>query len=143
MGRSHTLFDGTRAGGGKSLPQVPVSLLDRLVLEMLRDLGLVEEFDLDPGVLKRFLHRVDVAMSLHGNSYHNRFHSFDVAQSCFVLAHGMGAARLMGPVEHLALMAAALCHDLEHPGYNNAYAVHPPPPPLSRQRPRGCLALDL
>jgi hypothetical protein len=103
---------------------VPPALLDRLVLEMLQELGCVDAFGLDPLVLKRFLHRVDVGMSVHGQRYHNRFHSFDVAHACFVTAQRFGAAALLGPLELLSLMAAALGHDLEHPGYNNAFCVN-------------------
>lgn len=27
----------------------------------------------------------------------------------------------------LVLLTSALCHDLDHPGYNNVYQVHPRP----------------
>mmetsp|Transcript_19452 Transcript_19452/g.25356 ORF Transcript_19452/g.25356 Transcript_19452/m.25356 type:complete len:367 (+) Transcript_19452:229-1329(+) len=91
---------------------------------MFMDLGIVDEFELETPTLKRFLHRVDMAMSLHNNSYHNRYHSFDVAQSCFVIATNMNLQNLVGSLEVLALIVAALCHDLEHPGTNNAYAVN-------------------
>ena len=103
---------------------VEPACLDRVVLEMLYDLNLVEEFDVDPCCLRRFLHRVNAAMSLHGNAYHNAHHSFDVAQSCFVLATKMQCSDLLGPLELFALIIGALCHDLEHPGYNNAFAVN-------------------
>lgn len=32
-------------------------------------------------------------------------------------------SNLLTPVEVFALLTAALCHDLEHPGTNNAYQV--------------------
>jgi hypothetical protein len=32
--------------------------------------------------------------------------------------------RLLSPVEVFALLTASLCHDLEHPGTNNAYQVN-------------------
>ena len=98
--------------------------LDRITLEMFNGLGLMQHFGLDAGCLKRFLHRVDVAMSLRRNPYHNRFHSFDVAQSVFVIATRMSCSDYLGPLELLALLVSALCHDLEHPGHNNAFAVN-------------------
>jgi hypothetical protein len=104
--------------------EVPVQSLDRITLEMFNDLGLVDEFDLDTSILKRFLHRVDMGMSQYNNTYHNRYHSFDVAQSCFVIATEMNLQNLVGSLEVLALITGALCHDLEHPGTNNAYAVN-------------------
>ena len=103
---------------------VPTRYLDRLVLEMLQELGCVEAFGLDPLVLKRFLHRIDVGMTLHGQRYHNRFHSFDVAHACFVMSMRFEASDLLGHLELLSLMIAALGHDLEHPGYNNAFCVN-------------------
>lgn len=33
-------------------------------------------------------------------------------------------SRLLTPVEVFALLTAAFCHDLEHPGTNNAYQVN-------------------
>ena len=68
--------------------------------------------------------RVDVAMSLRPNAYHNRFHSFDITQSVFVIATKMKCSDYLGPLELLSLMVSAVCHDLEHPGYNNAFAVN-------------------
>ena len=50
---------------------------------------LVAHFGLDECVLRRVLLRVDVAMSLRPNAYHNRFHSFDITQSVFVIATKM------------------------------------------------------
>jgi len=103
---------------------VPTRCLDRIVLEMLQELGCVDAFCLDPLVLKRFLHRIDMGMTLHGQRYHNRFHSFDVAHACFVMATRFEASDLLGHLELLSLMVAALGHDLEHPGYNNAFCVN-------------------
>ena len=30
----------------------------------------------------------------------------------------------LGDLELLIMLTSALCHDLDHPGYNNAYQVH-------------------
>ncbi|XP_078283128.1 high affinity cGMP-specific 3',5'-cyclic phosphodiesterase 9A-like isoform X3 [Rhinoraja longicauda] len=54
---------------------------------MFHDLGLVEEFNMNPIILKRWLERVT-------------------------------------PTDLVILMTGAICHDLDHPGYNNAYQIN-------------------
>jgi high affinity cGMP-specific 3',5'-cyclic phosphodiesterase 9 len=49
------------------------------------------------------------------NPYHNWFHVADVAQTVFSLGMHTGLLQSMSSTEQLALLVAALCHDLEHP----------------------------
>lgn len=34
----------------------------------------------------------------------------------------------MDSIDLLIMLTSAVCHDLDHTGYNNAYQVHKPPP---------------
>jgi len=99
--------------------------------------GLVEEFGLDPKVLLTFLARVEAGY--RRNPYHNRDHAADVLQATHWLLNAQpgphdghangpptGGARLRSLVEPsdvLALLLAAIAHDLDHTGQNNAYHV--------------------
>ena len=49
------------------------------------------------------------------NPYHNWFHAADVAQTVFSLGMHTGLLQSMPSTEQLAMLVAALCHDLEHP----------------------------
>ena len=49
------------------------------------------------------------------NPYHNWRHVADVTQTAYALAVASGLMRAMPDRERLALLMAALCHDLEHP----------------------------
>jgi len=104
--------------------KTPVEELDVLVAIMFMNSGLFDSFDVDGPTLKRFLNRVDVAMSLHNNPYHNRFHAFDVCHACFVFCSDMGCSDYLTGLEVFTLLVAGLCHDLEHPGTNNAYQIN-------------------
>uniref|UniRef100_A0A0N4ZF26 Phosphodiesterase n=1 Tax=Parastrongyloides trichosuri TaxID=131310 RepID=A0A0N4ZF26_PARTI len=50
--------------------------------------------------------------------YHNWQHGFTVAQSLFIL---LNSTNIFKPHEALAMYIAAICHDLDHRGKNNAY----------------------
>jgi len=104
--------------------KVPVAELDVLVAIMFMNFGLFDSFDVDGPTLKRFLNRVDVAMSLHNSPYHNRYHSFDVCHACFVFCSDMDCSDYLTELEVFTLLVAGLCHDLEHPGTNNAYQIN-------------------
>ena len=60
------------------------------------------------------------------NPYHNWRHVADVTQTAYALASTSGLMRSMPDRERLALLMAALCHDLQHP-------VRIPPPHPSAQ----------
>jgi hypothetical protein len=49
------------------------------------------------------------------NPYHNWFHVADVVQTVYSLGLMSGIIHDMDEKEQLALLIAALCHDLEHP----------------------------
>lgn len=104
---------------------------------MISQLRLPRFFALDEGAVIGFLEDVCTHMSLpygaggsgalaHArgfNAYHNFYHAVDVMQTVHAMFYGWGAAHVFTPVEVAATLLGALCHDLEHPGVNNAYLV--------------------
>lgn len=56
--------------------------------------------------------------------YHNFYHCIDVTHAVFLLIDRLRAPAALTPLECFALLVAALSHDLDHPGVNNAYLVN-------------------
>jgi hypothetical protein len=96
--------------------------LSRCILDMCYDLGLVQCFRLDSRKLLRF--GTELCKRYRDNPYHNFAHGVSVAHVCFVVAtRCRAAAVLMTEVDRLALILGAAAHDVEHPGWNNAFEV--------------------
>ena len=58
------------------------------------------------------------------NAYHNFQHAVDVAHTVFRYIVLTEPRTHITQVEKFALMVAALSHDLDHPGVNNAFLVN-------------------
>jgi hypothetical protein len=56
--------------------------------------------------------------------YHNRTHCLDVTQTVFSILYGMDGKSFLPQLEIIAVLMAALCHDLEHVGVNNTFLVN-------------------
>ncbi len=55
-------------------------------------------------------------------AYHSDLHGIDVMQYCNTLLHqGMREVLELPKWEELAFLVAAVCHDLKHDGYTNAF----------------------
>ncbi|CBZ49508.1 putative 3', 5'-cyclic nucleotide phosphodiesterase domain-containing protein [Neospora caninum Liverpool] len=62
------------------------------------------------------------------NPYHNFYHAIHVFQVCWMFLSTYGCRNILSPVEQLGILLAALCHDVDHPGVNNAFlraSLHP------------------
>ena len=58
------------------------------------------------------------------NPFHNLYHAFSVTLAAYILAYRTELGRQsLGPLDRLACVLAALCHDLDHPGVNNEFLV--------------------
>ena len=99
-------------------PNEMLSLLE----EMFHELGLVEELDIPPSTLKRFLLRVQE--NYRNNPFHNFRHAFCVTQMMYVLIHGCRLQESLSKRDICVLLTACICHDLDHPGYNNTYQIN-------------------
>ena len=60
-------------------------------------------------------------------SYHNDLHNLDVAQMTYILLKtgpdSLAIQLRLAPLEIVATITAALCHDYGHDGFNNGYHV--------------------
>ncbi|XP_071969460.1 high affinity cGMP-specific 3',5'-cyclic phosphodiesterase 9A isoform X2 [Engystomops pustulosus] len=89
---------------------------------MYHDLGLVREFNMNPITLKRWL--LCIQENYRTNPFHNFRHCFCVTQMMYGMIHLCELQGRLSLMELGILMTAAVCHDLDHPGYNNTYQIN-------------------
>uniref|UniRef100_G1RX23 Phosphodiesterase n=2 Tax=Nomascus leucogenys TaxID=61853 RepID=G1RX23_NOMLE len=58
------------------------------------------------------------------NPFHNFRHCFCVAQMMYSMVWLCSLQEKFSQTDILILMTAAICHDLDHPGYNNTYQIN-------------------
>ncbi|XP_019899037.2 high affinity cGMP-specific 3',5'-cyclic phosphodiesterase 9A isoform X2 [Esox lucius] len=89
---------------------------------MYHDLGLVNEFSMNPITLKRWL--LGIQENYRSNPFHNFRHCFCVSQMMYGMINLCNLPEKMTLTDIGILMTAAVCHDLDHPGYNNTYQIN-------------------
>eukprot|EP00922_Rhytidocystis_sp_ex-Travisia-forbesii_P013503 GHVS01020219.1.p1 GENE.GHVS01020219.1~~GHVS01020219.1.p1 ORF type:complete len:418 (+),score=63.63 GHVS01020219.1:68-1321(+) len=62
-----------------------------------------------------------VRLGYRDNPYHNFYHATQVFQGCHVALTKYKCNQWLRPVDQLALLTGALCHDIDHPGVNNDF----------------------
>eukprot|EP00049_Salpingoeca_infusionum_P005732 m.96193 g.96193 ORF g.96193 m.96193 type:complete len:722 (-) comp13067_c0_seq1:92-2257(-) len=91
-------------------------------LHLLDDSGLIHTLRLDKVQMSRFLATIE---NLYGRypqtKYHNNLHGADVAHSTFILLQNPAFQGVFTPLEMLAAIVAAICHDVNHPGKTNQF----------------------
>ena len=103
---------------------LPDDEIQRLMVSMLHAAGLLRRFRIPAAAAHAFAAGVAAAMP-ESNSFHNVRHVFCVAQTAFrFLIESHARAALLHDLDALALLLAAMCHDLEHPGTTNAFQVN-------------------
>lgn len=103
--------------------QIDDNELCYIVVDMVQTFDLIRSFQLDVDKLFNFVH--SVKSRYRPNPYHNFKHGVSVAHICFLAAyHTRLTASVLQPIELLALLLSALCHDVDHPGVNNAYETN-------------------
>ncbi|XP_014243298.1 probable 3',5'-cyclic phosphodiesterase pde-1 isoform X1 [Cimex lectularius] len=93
-----------------------------LLYFMFSDLGLIEAFSLDKLILRNFLFQV--YKNYNEVPFHNFRHCFCVAQMMYAMCWKADLAKRIGVLEVLVLLVSCICHDLDHPGYNNIYQIN-------------------
>jgi hypothetical protein len=96
---------------------LPSDVLCHLALEMFISAGLPVGFA--EYRVRRFI--LAVRASMLDNPYHNFYHAFDVMQTTNALATATGTMARLVAWERFALLSAALCHDMEHPGVTSQF----------------------
>ena len=92
-------------------------------LYMFNTLGLNDSFQIEHLTLRKFLTAVEHGYN-RNNFYHNSVHAADVtASTLFLIQKGLSRCGNLIELDVFALITAALCHDIGHPGVNNAFLV--------------------
>ncbi|XP_032793527.2 high affinity cGMP-specific 3',5'-cyclic phosphodiesterase 9A isoform X2 [Daphnia magna] len=93
-----------------------------LLQQMYVDLDLLKKFDIDLNVLRKFL--CQVYMNYNEVPFHNFQHCFTVSQMMYGIIWCLNLPDKIGDLETLILLTSCICHDLDHPGFNNIYQIN-------------------
>ena len=104
-----------------TLSYMPDELLPYTV-DIFSDAGVLAPFNIDNNVFVKFLRAIKEGY--RPNAFHNFQHGVAVAHIVYMLLQSNELRNIFGPLERLGLLTAALCHDLDHRGYNNAFEVN-------------------
>ncbi|XP_017065010.1 high affinity cGMP-specific 3',5'-cyclic phosphodiesterase 9A isoform X2 [Drosophila eugracilis] len=93
-----------------------------LMQTMFVELGFIEKFSIPVDTLREWLYEV----YKHYNEvpFHNFRHCFCVAQMMYAITRQANLLSRLGDLECLILLVSCICHDLDHPGYNNIYQIN-------------------
>lgn len=89
---------------------------------MFADLHLPTYLKMEDETIRNFLKSVQ--SHYRENPFHNFRHAFCVTQMMYSMIHLCCLQEGVSPEDIAVLMVGALCHDLDHPGLNNAYQVN-------------------
>ncbi|CAN0201643.1 unnamed protein product, partial [Laminaria digitata] len=99
-------------------PEQQLSLVEQFFASM----ELTETFKISDQTLRSFVRGVEE--QYQPNPFHNLTHAVSVAHAAFTIVSTTRIDSLLRPLDKLALLVAAFCHDVDHPGNNNAYEVN-------------------
>ncbi|KZC07356.1 PREDICTED: uncharacterized protein LOC107185630 [Dufourea novaeangliae] len=89
---------------------------------MLVELDLPQKFNIPLPILRNFLY--EVYNNYNEVPFHNFRHCFCVAQMMYAIAWAVDLPSRIGHLEVFILIVSCICHDLDHPGYNNIYQIN-------------------
>uniref|UniRef100_A0A1B6LHS1 Phosphodiesterase n=1 Tax=Graphocephala atropunctata TaxID=36148 RepID=A0A1B6LHS1_9HEMI len=89
---------------------------------MFLDFDLPMKFNIDLNTLRNFLFQV--YKNYNEVPFHNFRHCFCVSQMMYAMAWRVDLPSRIGDLETLILITSCICHDLDHPGYNNIYQIN-------------------
>ncbi|XP_063223370.1 uncharacterized protein LOC134531584 [Bacillus rossius redtenbacheri] len=93
-----------------------------LLQQMFLDLGFLVTFNISIVVLRNFL--FEVYNNYNEIPFHNFRHCFCVAQMMYAIMWCVDLPSKIGDLECLILLTSCICHDLDHPGFNNIYQIN-------------------
>ncbi|XP_012136074.1 phosphodiesterase 9 isoform X1 [Megachile rotundata] len=89
---------------------------------MFIELDLPQKFNIPLPILRNFLY--EVYNNYNEVPFHNFRHCFCVAQMMYAIAWAVDLPSRIGDLEVFILIVSCICHDLDHPGYNNIYQIN-------------------
>ncbi|TRY84858.1 hypothetical protein DNTS_002293, partial [Danionella cerebrum] len=93
-----------------------------LLQVMYTDLDFTSSFNIELDVLQQFLY--EVYRRYNNIPFHNFKHCFCVTQMMYGLIWLTDLRSKIDSIDLLTLLTSAVCHDLDHTGYNNAYQIN-------------------
>jgi len=97
------------------------SILIEYSVEMFRHYRLLDEFNIREEGLRRFFDEVR-KLYKHENQFHNFKHVWCVMHLSFQILI-RGADKFLTSLDVFAVLIAAICHDIAHPGNSNAFEI--------------------
>lgn len=94
------------------------------IITMLYDYDLINKYQIDYTTLMNFLTKVKQGYSNWNNPFHNFMHGFNVMHGVYMLLSCTPAGTYFSSHQILALLLAALCHDIDHRGRSNTFEVN-------------------
>ena len=104
--------------------------MSQVVFELYESFGLLRTFGISEVVFNHFIASVKSGYSnmRHNKgrkksdpAYHSFKHAVDVAQAVCMFLHSTELQGLLTPLNKFSLLTAALCHDIGHGGWSNAF----------------------
>ncbi|KAF7656879.1 hypothetical protein LDENG_00035150 [Lucifuga dentata] len=93
-----------------------------LLQVMYTDLDFLTAFHIELDILQNFL--FEVYCHYNNIPFHNFQHCFCVTQMMYGLIWLTDLRNKFGRIDLFVMLTSALCHDLDHPGYNNVYQIN-------------------
>ncbi|KAM6985600.1 high affinity cGMP-specific 3',5'-cyclic phosphodiesterase 9A [Aplochiton taeniatus] len=93
-----------------------------LLQVMYTDLDFIATFNIEPEVLQKFIY--EVYRRYNNIPFHNFKHCFCVTQMMYGLIWLTDLKSKIDTIDLLTMLTSAVCHDLDHTGYNNAYQIN-------------------
>ncbi|XP_018950051.2 high affinity cGMP-specific 3',5'-cyclic phosphodiesterase 9A-like [Cyprinus carpio] len=93
-----------------------------LLQVMYTDLDFISTFNIELDVLQQFLY--EVYRRYNNIPFHNFKHCFCVTQMMYGLIWLTDLRSKIDSIDLLIMLTSAVCHDLDHTGYNNAYQIN-------------------
>ncbi|XP_030749551.1 high affinity cGMP-specific 3',5'-cyclic phosphodiesterase 9A isoform X2 [Sitophilus oryzae] len=93
-----------------------------LLQQMYLENDFCSKFAIDIATLRNFLY--EVYKNYNEVPFHNFRHCFCVAQMLYAISCSVDLPSKIGDLEVLILLTSCICHDLDHPGYNNIYQIN-------------------
>jgi high affinity cGMP-specific 3',5'-cyclic phosphodiesterase 9 len=93
-----------------------------LIEHMYHELGLIQSLNINLITFRKWL--VAVQYNYRNNPFHNFRHCFCVTQMMYGMIHLLKLTDYLTKLELASLMTSCVCHDIDHPGYNNSYQIN-------------------
>lgn len=108
----------------------PPHLLVDCVVQMMNEFNILEEYNLPNETVKGLLQTIQEQYKQ--NPFHSWMHAVSVTQMMYLLISKSSLVNVLTTREKYALLLAALCHDLDHPGLSNGFQINSKSPLASK-----------